>query len=215
MRLPDHRLDQFRLFAPSDPHDPAFPSWSRCYEWHFVLQALAGGRAGMGAEARALTVHNTCCGHLDGHALFHDRLIALCPRTVNSDLHPRGRNPAFRGFFRQDVREPLDRRFDRVLCISTLEEIYRDERDPVVVRQVLANLLGQVEVGGRLIVTCDISTPDKPVFDISGALEIELLEGLLGARCAVPPVRLTGASSVFPEPLYADLSVCLIECTRR
>jgi hypothetical protein len=204
--LPAHRIETFRLFAADDPHDTGFPNWSRAYEWCHALERLR--------PAASQTVHNTCCGYLDGHALFHDRLAAACPRTVNSDILPRGRNRGFRGFFRYDLREPLDRTFDHVLCISTLEEVFLREPHPAIVARVLHNLLAQLAIGGRLIVTCDVSTPDKEIYRSSGAIEIGVLEAILGARCGLPRDPLTGLSSVFQDPAYADLRVCLIELTR-
>lgn len=204
--LPGFEIDEFRLLSRDDLYSPCFPNWSRAYEWNYVLRRLLADPT--------RSVHNTCCGHSDGHALFHDRLVELCPRTVNSDRLRRGRNAEFRGFFEYDVCTPLDRTFDCVLCISTLEEIWLQDPRRDLLARILANLLGQVRPGGRLIVTCDVSTPDKPVYRLSGAIEVEVLEDLLGARCGVPEVRLTGIQSAYPDPNYADLEVCLIDLTR-
>jgi len=199
-------IKTFKLLSPTDTYDKDYINWSRPYEYKYVLDIIK--------DFPNASVHNTCCGFGPIHKDFHDKLVAICPNTVNSDLFIRDLNPTFKNFFQYDLCNPLNDKFNIVLCISTLEEIIQATKKQNDVDNILNNLLNQLTIGGRLIITCDISTPDKEVYHWSGAVELNYLEQLFNCKCKMPLVILNGENSIYPNSTYKDLNICVIEIVR-
>lgn len=179
---------EFRFFTTNDSYDDT-PNWSRRYEWCYALQVLQ-------KQPKLYSIHNTCCGPGMIHQIFHDRVAALGREVVNSDSVKTPINSAFQNFEVYDLLTPNARKFDCVLCISTLEEL----KDEAAIVCAYHNLLAQVRPGGRLVITCDVP-----------GVRVGLLEELVGETCEDGGVRLNGANSAWPDARFAHLNVLLLD----
>jgi hypothetical protein len=179
-------VKEFKFLSPDDVVDPLFQNWSRCYEWGYVLSVLK--------SKSYETIHNTCCGTEPLHALFaHD--LAMFGDVYNSDVFTSETNTALDNFFIYNINGPLDRTFDMVLCISTLEEI--PERDT---KSIYLNLYEQVKEGGRLIITCDYPQ-----------VSVEELEDIADQKIYVPDALLNGGNSIYKNAEFEHLNIILLD----
>lgn len=184
------QVHEFRFLTPYEPFiDLRFINWSRCYEWGYVLNVIR--------NYPYAKIHNTCAGPGQIHKQFHDSLVAINKNIVNSDLIETDINKHFLNFRRYNILDPLEEKFDIVLCISTLEEL--SDKDTNIPR-AFNNLINQLNKGGRLIITCDY--PD---------VDLKILENLIGRRCEDVRVRLNGNNSIYPQPEYSRLNIILID----
>ncbi len=185
----DFIVETFRYLTPADKADRRWVAWSRCYEYPFVLDALG---------PRLKTVHNAACGGSNPcHVNFANELNN--GRTIyNSDIDEVN-SFRFRNWFRHDANNKLDRTFDAVVFISTLEHMAGSDTD-----EVMRNLMSQVAPGGKLILTFDV--PD---------IDIRKMETFLGVRCEEPGPRLSGLNSIMPEPVHAHLNIAVLSMLRK
>lgn len=142
------------------PLDKKYIHWSRIYEWKYVIDFII--------ENKPKTIHNTSCGGLNKddclHLTFCDDLDNLCNDTTHSDLWGGGYigteiKPEQKNFIFYDITTKLDKKFDLVLNISTIEHLPLHQR-----LLSIKNLLEQVNDGGHLILTFDY--PDVNIIEI-------------------------------------------------
>lgn len=183
-------VKKYEFIGRDDYSDISFKNWSRCYEWGYALKTISN-------LAKPVKIHNTCCGHTQIHKQFHDALLPMSFDIVNSDLFKRDLNPSFINFREYNILDPLNELFDVVLCVSTFEELPRNEG---VWDKAFKNLVHQVKKGGRLIITCDY--PD---------VDLNILDSIIGQKCSDTKVRLNGSNSILPQPEFAGLNVVLID----
>lgn len=182
------KINEFRFLNPQENFlDRSFYNWSRCYEWGYVLHVLK--------NYNNIKIHNTCCGPSEIHKQFHDALCDTGNTIINSDNRITDMNSKFQNFKVYDLTTKDTEKYDMVLCISTLEELPKNEAE-----NVFNNLLDQVKPGGRLIITCDY--PD---------VSVETLEKILSHKCERAETILNGTNSIYAEFTYSHLSVILID----
>ena len=175
----------FRLVRLDDPNDRvAWENWSRCYEYPLALRALARLRAER--PDHRLTVHNTACGASPLHTKFARELDRLYDVT-NSDVEPlvlpgKPTWPWMPNYRVYNLMSRMERTFDAVLCISTLEHI-----EARYTPAILQNLFDQTAVGGLTVLTVDV-----PVADVAA------IENFVGRRCARSDLDMDSTKSVFP-----------------
>lgn len=171
----EFRVRKFSYFSADDPYDLRFgheTCWSRIYEYPFALAEI---------ESLGLPnprVHNACWGHADIHLVFKTWLDVRYPETFHSDIRPSTLHATARWDVTLPPAEALQRRFDVVLNVSTLQEI---EADHI---QVLKNHLVQVRSGGRFIAT----------FGVPG-LDLERVEHFVGEKIVTPQRKLSPRNS--------------------
>lgn len=175
----EFRVCKFSFFSADDPYDLRFGHeicWSRIYEYPFVLAEI---------EALGLSdpsVHNASWGHTDIHLVFKTWLDLRYPRAFHSDIRISTLHSTARWDITLPPSEALQRRFDVVVNVSTLEEVAADHV------QILKNHLVQVKTGGRLIVT----------FDVPG-LDLGAVECFVGEKIVTPQRKLSPRNSRLPD----------------
>jgi SAM-dependent methyltransferase len=144
------------------------------------------------------TIHNTCCGGTQElHKQFHDKLKSINPNISNSDIVATPMNQQFEDFHFYNILVPNDKKFDLVLCISTLEEIPNKQTNIAI---GFDNLVKQLNPNGRIVITCDY--PDVP---------LNLLENIVGSKCEDVPNRLNGLNSIHKQSQYKHLNIVLLD----
>lgn len=185
------KINEFRFINNNESFiDKDFVNWSRCYEWGYVLSSLK--------NVNNNTIHNTCSGPGEIHKSFHDKLSKTNNKVDNSDIFETNINKTFDNFYLYNLLDKNNKKYDFVLCISTLEELDKNS-----IKVAFNNLLDQVKDGGRLIITCDY--PD---------VDVGLLEEILNTKCRDSSTRLNGANSVYKQEQYTRLNVILIDITK-
>lgn len=107
---------------------------------------------------RDIQIHNTCCGGHDSDHINFLKDLEMNERwsVLNSDLN----NYAYEGYVQNnlkspfefyDITTPLDKVFDVVINISTLEEIPN-----IDYTDYFENSYNQLNDNGFLLITCDV-----------------------------------------------------------
>ena len=185
------KINEFRFLKPNEEFiDLTYNNWSRCYEWGYVLDVALWEEFS--------TVHNACCGTTAFHESFATNLGIFVPNILNTDAFQSDEGVMFQNFKISDITEPYEGFFDLVVCVSTLEEIDKKDRE-----KTLQNLYNQVNHGGRLIVTCDYPNVD-----------IKILESFTGSDIEDVNERLNGRNSVYPNLEFEGLNIILLDITQ-
>lgn len=144
-------VKKFEFVTRDYVNDTKYVHWSRIYEWKYVIDHIS--------VLNPKSIHNTSCGGLNVndtlHLTFCEDLDNLCNSTIHSDLWGGGYpgtevKPNKDNFIFYDIKEKLNKKFDLVLNISTLEHI-----DKTHIRESINNLIDQVNEGGEMILTFD------------------------------------------------------------
>lgn len=152
----------------SFPLDTKYIHWSRLYEWKYVIDTVN--------NLKPKSIHNTACGGLNTgdclHLTFCSDLDNLCENATHSDLWGGGyigteTKPEKDNFIFYDITQPLDKKFDLVLNISTIEHLPNDKR-----LLAIENLMNQVKKDGHLILTFDY--PDVNISEIEEFFKIKI-----------------------------------------
>lgn len=172
-------------------------NWSRCYEYELALTRLAACQLRHDGRLR---VHNTACGASPLHTAFAQ---SLCDRykTINSDIEPterKGAWPWVPNYTFYNLFTPSPLRFDAVLCISTIEHLTGN------LLGVLDNLYAQVDAGGMLFVTMDVSL-NAPR---------NVLETWTGRVVEPPDNVMTPQNSVYRDAGHQPTGILYLEATR-
>lgn len=167
---------KFGFFSPTDKHDMKFQhdlSWSRIYEYPFVLNEIAAYKERTGIEPK---IHNCSWGFRDIHAVFKTWLDVKY-NTYHSDLIPSSLYKAFIWDITKKAPQFVEH-FDIVINVSTLEEVNGDHVE------IMKNHLEQVKEGGIFIMT----------FDFPG-LQLDKVEEFIEAKIFDPESRLNPLNS--------------------
>lgn len=181
-------VNEFRWLTINDPHMAEFNNWSRPYEYNWILQKLQ--------KINNKSIHNTCCGTQPIHLQFAQKLSAFSNDIVHSDIF---KSDLFLNHFNvefHDIINPYPKKFDTVICVSTLEEMRVNDREPA-----FNNLIDQVNDGGHLLLTCDY--PD---------VELSFLEEKIGQKIMeTSETKLCGNNSVFRNDEFSHLNIIVID----
>jgi hypothetical protein len=181
-------IENFSYFDCNDDVDVRFIdeySWSRPYEYHFVLQELSK------FENNDILIHNSCWGYMGVHITFKNILEKEYINVLNSDIQKSELpntfvyditkdNPVFHG------------KFDCIINVSTLEEI---KNVPHV--EILKNQIKQLKSGGKLIITFDLND--------SRGLDLNAVELFLNRKITQVATPLNGSTSKYKNLRYSHL----------
>lgn len=142
--------------------------WSRIYEWKYVIDKIK--------EYNPKSIHNTACGGLNVndclHLTFCDDIEKICEEVTHSDLwggtYPGTEvKPEKENFVFYDITTPLQKKFDMILNVSTIEHLPNDKR-----LTSLQNLINQLDTGSHLILTFDY--PDINISEIENFFNLKI-----------------------------------------
>lgn len=181
------RVEKFEYFWVNDECDMQYNdgvSWSRIYEYDFVMKQLL-----LDEDIKNKKIHNTCWGFTGIHTQFKNNLEKICDNVLSSDI----RNSDEPNTIVYDITtanpEMYDQ-FDYVLNVSTLEHINTMSHDEIILNQLM-----QVKKGGYLIITLDL-----PRADLRG------IQKLLNTRIRKKGEMLNGENSKVKNMNYATLN---------
>lgn len=176
-------VNEFRWLSTTDAILRDFGNWSRTYEYPWILNKIKS------LELNNPSIHNTCCGTADIHLFFAKKLNDLSSNIIHSDVATsklwESENINIEYYNLQNI---YNKKFDIVVCISTLEDTASSKDN---LKVCFDNLINQVVSDGKLLITCDY--PSVP---------LEWIEELIGQKITPnnTETKLTSANSVFPAP---------------
>lgn len=155
--MKDFNIVKYEFINDSYGKDDKYIHWSRIYEWKYVINFIKTNKPN--------SIHNTACGGLNVgdclHLTFCGDIDKFIDNTLHSDVWGRtnyigiGNKPIGNNFIYYDILTELNKTFDVVLNISTIEHLPKESRILSV-----KNLFKQVKIGGHLILTFDFPDVD-------------------------------------------------------
>ncbi len=173
-------VNDFRWLSANDACMPEFSNWSRPYEYAFILNKIKS------LSIKNPSIHNTCCGYSSLHLQFAKKLNELSTNCTHSDIK---KDFYFKEIETKyyDITTANDKMFDVVICVSSLEDVY-SETKPDNLKICFNNLINQVSIGGRLLITCDY--PGVPLW---------YCEDMIGQKITNEKTKLSYANSILPD----------------
>jgi len=178
---------KFDYFSVNDEFDIQYDdgvSWSRIYEYDFVIKQLL-----LDEDIKNKKIHNTCWGFTGIHTQFKNNLEKICDNVLSSDIRESD-EPNTIVYDITTANSEMYEQFDYVINVSTLEHI-----DTMGHNEIILNQLLQVKNGGYLIITFDLPRAD-----------LNAIEKLLGVKILKRGEMLNGKNSKVPNLKYDTLN---------
>lgn len=189
-------VNEFRWLTTGDTCMREFDNWSRPYEYAYVLQKLKT------LPHHKPFIHNTCCGTGNIHLQFAKRLDEISPNVTHSDMLISDLfASSLPNLIKYDLYQKSDRKYDVVICVSSLEDAY--DINPANADLAFANMIDQINPGGRLLITCDYPT-----------VSLEWCENLLKKKITDTYPRLNSANSAFPRTDFTHYNIIAMDLTK-
>lgn len=186
------QLIEFKLFDTSMPVDHLYNDGYACfrvYEYKIVLNLIKKL-----STVDSPSIHNSSWGFEGVHIIFKNKLDKLSSNCIHSDIKwSKLHKTTIYDITNPPPTEYLNK-FDFVLNISTVEEVYFDHWI------IIQNLFAQVKENGYLIIT----------FDYPG-MNVPLIEKHLGVNLEYPSgILLNGNTSELANSNYGHLNCGLL-----
>jgi hypothetical protein len=178
---------EFRKINRNDIFDHSYNdgfAWSRIYEYPLVLNEIEK----YFKDDKTIQIHNTSWGFQGIHVMFKNTLDSKYENVIHTDIVKSDLpKTSIYDITKEDIN--LEKKFDAVINISTLEEV----SDNHIL--ILNNLFNQVKENGILIIT----------FDIPG-LQISEFEKLLNVNIKTSNNDISGINSELPNSYGQNLN---------
>jgi hypothetical protein len=198
INLNNFTVNTFNFISNTSLYDIKWDNWSRCYEYELIINKLNE------LNNKNIKIHNSACGAtLPIHKQFADYLKEIGYNILNSDnLDPKYcRKRPFKYFPDNFINfniisDIINEKFDIILNISTIEH-FHDKND---VKKAIFNLLSQLNINGKLLLTFDY--PD---------IDINYIEKIFNIKCKDCDNRLNGSNSILQNNRYKNLNIVYLE----
>lgn len=186
------KVEEFKWITINDDYMSEFDNWSRPYEYAFFLNKIKS----FSKNKQNPSIHNSCCGTEQIHLQFAKKIQLLSNNVYHSDIKISELFKTNLNVYFNDITKPFDKKFDIVICVSTLEELRSEQR-----KDAFDNLIDQVNSGGHLLLTCDY--PD---------VDLKFLETLLGKKISsTNNIKLNSMNSIVKTEEFSHLNIIAID----